>query len=416
MVRTEAEGPGAVGETDQTWAEFSKLMEESKADTEQALAEAGASWEGLAVESMTAGVTPLAQWAGDAGTASTASNASVRQVSEAFAHTSNSMPEPVPVTSTANSDFGGLSAGFVHLFGGQTDQDKQERAAQEAKQRAVELMNAYSTEADSAVGSVGTFVPPQSVVVAVPPPSVEPGQVHSTDGEFVGPSGRQGKTGGTGVITGDYNGIDGPPGGESSAGRTVVEPSGRTTTSSAGPVAPVGPTPVTGGQPTVGGGSGGPGNTYPPGTGLPISGTTGRPGMPASDGRGGLRPGGSGQGGRPAGGTSGGEHARGGRGAGSTGGGGEHARGGRGAVGGLAEDGHRSGARGGLGAAGEHGAGTRGGAAAGRGGVGAGAMGSGGAGAKSEEDLEHFSPTYLHDQHDDFWDDNHIVAPPVIGE
>lgn len=83
MVKTEATGPGAVSEADDTWREFTTMMADSRDTIEQLLKEAGASWEGRASESMQVGVTPLAQWADDAHTAGSASNASVRRLAVA---------------------------------------------------------------------------------------------------------------------------------------------------------------------------------------------------------------------------------------------------------------------------------------------------------------------------------------------
>src|SRR5438093_10377286 len=113
---------------DETWARFVALMAESKDDIDEALKEAGASWQGLAAEAMTSGVTPLAQWAEDAGTAGKASNNSISHVGASFAFVANAMPEPVQTYADA-----GIPASFRELLGGQTDQDVQERAAQEAK-------------------------------------------------------------------------------------------------------------------------------------------------------------------------------------------------------------------------------------------------------------------------------------------
>ncbi|MGQ0841241.1 PPE domain-containing protein [Actinokineospora sp.] len=378
-----------------------QLMAESKADVDQALAEAGVSWEGLGAEAMTAGLTPLAQWADDAGTAGVASTASVNTVGAAFAHASYSMPEPVQVTSTANSDFGGVPSSFVHMFGGQTDQDRQEQAAQEAKRRAVELMTGYETESGSAVGNVGTFVPPQPVTVAAAQPTITPPAVDSADSRFVGPTGRDSEPGGWPGTAGLSARVPG-------AGTDLVTPGGATATAGAAPV----PVPGAGGPfvPVPGSGL--------PGSGLPGSGVVPGPGAPIGglvpwSGRPGGRPGGLLGGPRGLGGPAIGEQIRGGRaGGGLPGAGvGEHGPGRGGSVG---DDGHRGAGRGALPGAGEHAGGARGGAA-GRAGGTAGPMGAGG-GAPREEDGEHFSPGYLLDHHNEFWDVFPPVAPPVIGE
>jgi hypothetical protein len=57
----------------------------------------------------------------------------------------------------------------------------------------------------------------------------------------------------------------------------------------------------------------------------------------------------------------------------------------------------------------------RGAAAAQRGGIGNPGMPPLGAGTPREEDEEHFSPEYLRDYHDEFWDDTPPVSPAVIG-
>ena len=155
---------GAAGAQD-GWAELADLMARACIRTEAALAKAGAVWEGGAADAMRAGVMPLAQWAVDARTASTASADSTESHVSAYVSAKNRMPEPVPV---ANGE-GGIPAGFTELFGGQTDQDKQEAAAQEAKAEAVRVMSGYEDESGAARASVGRFVPPPSVTVDVSP-------------------------------------------------------------------------------------------------------------------------------------------------------------------------------------------------------------------------------------------------------
>ncbi|SDC50375.1 PPE domain-containing protein [Actinokineospora iranica] len=403
MVHAEANGPGAVADAERAWLEFSALMIESRADTEQALAAAGVTWEGLAAEAMAAGTSPLAQWAGDSGEAGVATNTSVRDVGEAFAHTANHMPEPVPVTSTANSDFGGIAAGFVHLLGGQTDQDQQERAAQEAKQRAVELMRAYATVSDAAVGSVGAFVPPQSVAVAPAAPSV----AGSAEGVFVGPTGSGRTRSGPAVEPpAPEPRAQARPAAEDRGGVAVPGDRDGTAVADADPVARQ---PNPGHQGT---GSTSASGVVPPGATqsgdllgrhsagvarvgdqAPLLGAAERNrsaggGEPDRGGAGRARGGEAFAGERGEQGRA--EHSR-----------GEHSHGepGRGAP--VAGEAQRRGEPAGRGAA-------RGG------GLGALPMG-GGAGLPAEEDREHVAPAYLHERHDDFWDGDPYVSPPVLG-
>lgn len=198
MVRTEAAGAGALSDTDQAWTEFSALMADSRRRVDELLRAAGASWEGVASTSMRAGVTPLAQWADDAGTAGRASGGGLQQIGDAFDHAAKSMPEPVEIPPDA-----GFPSKYVHLFGGLTDQDKQTRLAHEAKRRAVELMQQYSTNAHTAVSSLGVFVPPQEVTVRSGPFTFSGGAVvqHGngviTTGPVAGPESRAPGAGGT---------------------------------------------------------------------------------------------------------------------------------------------------------------------------------------------------------------------------
>jgi hypothetical protein len=84
------------------------------------------------------------------------------------------------------------------------------------------------------------------------------------------------------------------------------------------------------------------------------------------------------------------------------------------------EDGRKIAGRGGLtGSASieaERALASRGAAAGARGAAGNPGMAPLGAGTPREEDEEHFSPEYLRDYHDQFWDDTPPVSPAVIGD
>lgn len=390
-------GVANVGAATDRWNRFTALMSGAKIRTDAALTKAGVAWEGSASESMAAGITPLSQWTVDAGEAGQASGTSVDQFSSSYSSARNRMPEPVEVDSTANSDFGGIPGGFTHLFGGQTDQDKQEAQAQQAKQEAVRVMSGYNSDAVNAQSSVGQFVPPPSVTVAVPPPSSNPGQIDTSESDLVvRPSGSDSR---------DRSN----PANIHPSTQDATRPTGSTDASLHGTQQ----TSTSSATPTV---QNPPGTSVnPPGTSggtkLPISGTTYPPGyFGTPPGRGPDpvtgRPGGGGPG------TPGG-------GRGQAGGGGAGRAGGLG--GGQGGDG-RVGGRGPMagtgtpGSADAHQTGRGAGAAGGRpnapmgGGMGGGGKGQG------EEDGEHFAADYLHGTNDDFWEDGTITAPPVIGE
>jgi type II secretory pathway pseudopilin PulG len=393
MVKTEATGAGAVSAADQAWARFAAMMNESVEDIQQALAEAGVHWEGLAAESMQSSVAPLAQWAQDAGTAGSASGGSVQEVGEAFSYAANAMPEPVKSTTVPGT--------FPWIFGGQIDQDRREREAQQAKQRAVELMEGYARNADSAVASVGTFVPPQSVAVRVPPRTFGPGPVRQDTASFPWPQPAPRKASapdpGPPPSNPPQGGEPGPvPGGSPAPGPGGATPGpvdgGPATTPESTPSLPAAPLP---GQaphgPADGGGASGrpPVSGFDPITSLPIDPRTGRPADPISGRLGGTTP-------HP---------------------GGESGRGGRNLPG---EDGRKIAGRGGLtGSApieAERALAGRGAGAGPRGAAGNPGMAPLGAGTPREEDEEHFSPEYLRDYHDQFWDDIPPVSPAVIGD
>lgn len=369
---------GAAGAQD-GWAELGMLMARARERTEAALTRAGAVWEGGAADSMRSGVTPLAQWADDAHTASTASQNSTDAHVGAYSAAKNHMPEPVPVTSTANSDVLGIPAMYTHLFGGQTDQDRQEAAAQEAKAEAVRIMSGYESESGGAQASVGRFVPPPSVTVDVAPSQ-------STGGSVI-PVGVS-EWPGTGRVNDDST----RSGGDTRGPNDTPPPGGSPTPPPPGhnPVSPgTSPSDVT---------------TTPPLTKNPPSLQPVTPGLGSDQVRstplvptGGLStfggPGGQGTGRGPVG-----------RGI---------SEGGSGRV--PAGTGGVRGAVPGAGGLVNETVAGRTGAAGARGGAGMGMAPAGGR-SDGDEDKEHKAAEYLRDFHDSFWDDTPPVAPAVIGD
>jgi hypothetical protein len=373
---------GAAGAQD-GWAELAALMARACIRTEAALVKAGAVWEGGAADAMRSGVTPLAQWAVDARTASTASQSSTDSHVTSWAAAKNHMPEPVPVTSTANSEFGGIPAGFTHLFGGQTDQDKQEVAAQGAKAEAVRIMSGYEVESGAAQASVGRFVPPPSVAVAVSPSQPKGGDVIPV-GVSEWPGGGR-RIDDNIRSSGDIGepGAGAPPPGGSGPGPGSISGSGGTT-----------PGNVTTAGSTV------PSAINPPTTGLVPD--QQRPGsvpfLPGGMNTVGA-PGERGAGGAGRGPVGRGFGEGGGRGPGSAGPGAGGARGAAPGIGGLASE-PAAGRSGAVGARGANGMG----------------MAPVGGRNDGEEDKEHFAAEYLQGTHDSFWDDSPPVAPAVIGD
>ncbi len=350
MVRTEARGAGVLSDTGRAWAEFSALMIQSRQRIDELLRKAGASWEGLAGESMRAGVTPLAQWADDAGTAGEASGHGLSNVGDAFALTSHAMPEPVEVVPDS-----GFPSKIVHLFGGLTDQDRQTRLAHEAKRRAVELMDSYSSNAHTAVSSLGVFVPPQEI-------SVQPEPVNHTSGGGVNQAGGVVVTGPAGAAGPLREPVSRPAPEARSGAAPGARDAGESTRHQATPEG-TGPTTTrelpgtTGTNPAAGqSGSG-----FPAGAGFSSGLRERLPGPPAP-----IPGAGSGGGGR-----------------------------------------HDGGA--------QRAAGARVAARVGATGTGPAMVPAAAAQRNREEDREHTSPEYLVTDHDEVWDGTTVPSPPVIG-
>ncbi|CCH29160.1 PPE domain-containing protein [Actinosynnema sp. NPDC047251] len=173
-------GPGhsAARAVDDAWNNFRAVMGNAKSNLESAIRDADAVWVGAAGERFSASSAPLVKWADDLRTAGVKTHDAFSSQTSYYGGAKTAMPEPVQVTSTANDDYWGIPAGFQHLVGGQTDQDGQESAANEAKREAVRVMNGYRDDASSAVDALGEFVPPPQVVTQVAEPTFEQPQAH----------------------------------------------------------------------------------------------------------------------------------------------------------------------------------------------------------------------------------------------
>lgn len=368
-------GRGVAGGTEaaEAWNRFTTLMSDLTQRTTDALARAGVGWEGQAADTAQSGITPLAQWADDAHTAGVATGDGTTELVDYYTSARNAMPEPVSTNSTANTDFLGVPAGFTHLLGGQTDQDKQERAAQEAKIEAVRVLESYRENSATTTAKLGAFVAPPNVVTAVGVTNPEVEQVQPPRDASVPELGTANSFRSNNTTTTSTGQDDSTtrPSDVTLPSNVTTEPVNRPLTPA--PVAPPAATPHL--QQVV--------------SGLPMTAPGNRPPT-----------------------ASGGTNAR------RTGGGVAATKGG---IGGSTESlrgGKGSGVLGGPSTSRP----TAGQAGQATGAKGQSAMGLGPAGAarggQNEEDLEHFNPDYLHDSHDEFWgaEPEKLVAPPVIGE
>ncbi len=435
-------GPGASASEPQTvyWKNLEEELAQVDQDLNTKLNTLGASWEGAAAESAKTGLTPLAEWAGDAETGSGVMRISSENQADYISDARARMPDPVEVTTQAPSTWDVVTAGAAALTGNSgpaldvaaqaADHEAQEAAKSEAEQRAVETMQTYESSSTWNRDTLGTFVAPPDVVVSTPPP-----QGGNATAVLLGNPQTRNVGGNNGGTTTNGSNHQVPTTnqvqtvtvgtGDTSGGGTQVPSTGNGGgTGSVPTVPPTTTTPQDVFVPPVGpGGSGGlPPTMTPPPTGPgpgPLPGPGHLPGPYPIVGGGGGDPFGGG----------GGQNAQdiarralppvrpgfpGGPGGGMPGGAG-------GLAGGI--DGERAPSqlgRGGLaGLPGEGGvvrnAPGAAGAAGGRGGGVNGPMGAGGRRGEGEDDDEHFAPDYLLEADDVFGDDRR-VAPTVIGE
>jgi len=442
-------GPGSAASEPQTvyWKSLTEELGQVDEALNKKLSTMGASWEGQAAERAQSGLTPLAEWAGDAETGSSVMRISSENQADYISDARSRMPPPVKVTTPAPSGWDMATAGLSVLGGNPlpaaqvasqaADHEMQEAAQSEAEQRAVQTMQTYESSSTWNRDTLGTFVAPPDVVVSTPPP--QGGTGTAVDGSHSQVNNVSGSSGGSTssqshIPTTGPHGAGLTPTGSSGGGPNNLVPGGGTggsgvalppaaATSPAGLTPPAGQPPF--GQPPV--------NTLPPGptpggnpplnTGpslpgqnpglLPTLNNANNSNLPNTGARGPLN---ANPNVLPTGGNAG-DVAR--RGVPLRGG----LPGGMGGFGGAPGEGGvvRSGP-GGAGAAGGRGAGGTAGATAGRGagGVGgrggtAGAMGAGGRRGEREDDDEHYAPDYLLETDDIFGDDRR-VSPTVIGE
>ncbi len=391
LVNGDVRGASAVAGASAAWSEFVALMAEAGARTDRLLREAGVEWEGVAGESMTSTVSPLAAWAADAAAAGRASDQSLQEVASAFARTAHAMPAPVVLPSgVATTEFGRLVAG-------QHDEDAAGRMAQQARLRAVELMNGYASSNRDAAAAAGRFDEPARIGVSTQV-GEQTGGGHDDHLDVPQPDDRESPrqeegSGSPSGGSGDGAGSRGPGAGGPAPAPDVVGPDGSGPAPSQSGGSPT--TAPAGAESRVGDAAASTSRGPAPRGGDLVMGpgaaTTGRPEVRVPAGRGpGVR---------------GPEVRRGPVAPGLTPGRGADPvrQPGRDPVAGRVAPHVAEGVPG-----------RTAGTAGSRGGVGPGVVP--GAAARRDDDDEHHSPGYLRDYHDDFWDDSPPVAPAVIGE
>ncbi|WP_235921828.1 PPE domain-containing protein [Lentzea tibetensis] len=160
-------GPSASHASMERWAGVSAALTEINGDLHAGITGSGASWEGKAADVARAGLNPLATWADDARTGSEVMRISAELQADHISKARSDMPPPVAVTAEQPN---ALVSGLTHLFGGQTDHEKQEQAADAAENRAREVMSTYASSTTANTSTLGQFhQPPQLVINASGP-------------------------------------------------------------------------------------------------------------------------------------------------------------------------------------------------------------------------------------------------------
>jgi PPE family len=162
MVRA---GPGpaasqaAAGRWDGTWAAVSAI----EAELARAVAEAGSGWAGLAADAMTAGATPLGQWAGEAAAQARATAQTVDAQARYAEYTRREMP-PLAHPEIPTEPFRGPRP-YMSRVPIMTDWAAVERDRDAAAARARDLMATYSRNSyETLPGLLESHGPPSVVV------------------------------------------------------------------------------------------------------------------------------------------------------------------------------------------------------------------------------------------------------------
>ncbi|ACU36134.1 PPE domain-containing protein [Actinosynnema mirum] len=415
----------------ESWVAVSDSQAEAARLIDQAIKDSGATWQGAAADTMRAATTPLSSWALAASDGARTAAGAMTDAADAYSQAKNSVQPSVALPD---------QPWYQDFVPWDTDYDKAVEKSAAVDAQNMRVYEEYGNRIGQITASMPQFDSPEEINGSVEDTSSA--TIDSTQG-YTGYDGRVGSSGvGQGsYVPGGYQpgvstaGYAVPPG---SGGNSTTVPSWSTSPAVANPGSAypggVGGTyPSGGGQSGAGGYGGGAGSGgYTGGGGGYVGG--GYPGGSAGSG-GRYTPGvggasgsaGSGGGRGGVGGASGGLGKAGVEGAGGAGGGGLGRAGGFGGAGGFGSGGLGSGgSAAALGAGGSSGVGGSGSGGVGAGAAGAtgargaaggmGAAGMGGAGGgrgQGSEDVEH-SAKYL-EATDAYYEDDRLVAPPVIG-
>ncbi|MFI9384095.1 WXG100 family type VII secretion target [Kutzneria sp. NPDC052558] len=377
--------PGAAYKAGDEWHGLAGQLRDAAITLDAAINGSQSHWEGAAADLARAHLAKVRDWSADTAQYFNATGTAMHDQVDAAAKAKADMPDPIEYN--PGKMLAQAAVNPIALIALPAEMYLTHEASNDAKNKAVQVIQARDSSMQSASSSIPAFTPP---------PDLSGGSTASTQLASAGPVG----------AGGGVSAYQGTSGGGASYGGSHYTPS-----TSGGGYTPAGVTP--GGSGYTPNQVGGPGSSttrlagYDPGMGGP-----GYNGPNYTNTPGGGGPNSPyGPGGGPAIGLAGGA-------GGGAGGGGSY-RGGAAGAGSSSSSASTKpgmGSSAGAGAAGEGGSGARGGmgasGSAGNSGMGAGGAGQGG---KKEEDKERKRPTFLVET-DDVFGDGQMVAPTVIGE
>ncbi|MFD4674174.1 PPE domain-containing protein [Lentzea sp. NPDC058450] len=255
-------GPGASASfaSMQRWEGVSSALTEINDDLHKGITLSGAKWQGKAAEIAQSGLNPVAAWADSARSGADVMRVSAELQAGYVAKARADMPKPVAVTAEQP---GALVTGITHLFGGQTDHEKQEAAQDAAERRAREVMSTYASSTTANTSTLGQFSQPPQLQISGTGVAHGGGAQIGTAGVWgvgpngTGPGGTRGRTTtpstrGTAAAPPPRPGSTAPGSTTSTAGTGTTAPAAKGTHST-----------------TTSIGTGGPGGTGVAGAGLP---------------------------------------------------------------------------------------------------------------------------------------------------
>ena len=174
------EGPGSAGLMDASegWRSVAVRQQDLHGVVEQAIRGISAAQQGAAADAATHATMALMPWLDSSVTGANAMADRIAQQAGCFAHTRDNMPTPVKVPEVSFSQDPGTwmaDHAVEWLPGIQTQHERDQVAAQQAEQRARELMTAYQGSSNENLAISQEFTAAPAVVAEVSNPSVGSG-------------------------------------------------------------------------------------------------------------------------------------------------------------------------------------------------------------------------------------------------